>query len=144
MQNSKSDLQIALLFKEINSKLNHSIREEFKDTGLTVPQIHIIRILHNNERLKISEISKKMSLVNSTVSGIVDRLEKQELVKRVRSEKDKRIVFIELTNKANELVKELRQTIDNYFEGVFVNSSKEEIDTILDGLETLKKILDKS
>jgi len=143
MQNIKSELQIALLFKEINSKFNHTIKEDFKDTGLTVPQIHIIRILHNNERLKISEISKKMSLVNSTVSGIIDRLEKQELVKRIRSESDKRIVYIELTNKANELVKDLRQTIDNYFEGVFVNCSKEEIDTILDGLQTLKKVLDK-
>lgn len=141
MTNTKNELQIALLIREINSKLNHNIKEEFKESGLTVPQITLVKILSRHKRLKVSEISKKMSLVNSTVSGIIDRLEKQGLVKRIRSEKDRRIVYIELTNKGNELIKDFRYTINNYFEGVFSNSSKEEIDTILAGLQTLKNVL---
>ncbi|GAA0179265.1 hypothetical protein SH2C18_21640 [Clostridium sediminicola] len=142
MSNLTDGFQIASLLKEINSKLNHSIKNEFKDSGLTVPQISVVKILVKHKRLKVSEISKKMNLVNSTVSGIIDRLEKQNIVERVRSKEDKRIVYIELSSKGNELVKGLRHTINNYFGDIFSNASKEEMDTILLGLKTLKNVLD--
>ncbi|MTI66758.1 MAG: MarR family transcriptional regulator [Firmicutes bacterium] len=142
MSNLSKGYEIASLIREINSKLNHSIKNEFKETNLTVPQIMVIKTLSKNKRLKVSEISKEISLVNSTVSGIIDRLQKQDIVKRVRSKKDRRIVYIELSNKGEELIKKYRHIINNFFNNIFSNSSKEDMDTILAGLDTLKNILD--
>ncbi|SHJ48781.1 DNA-binding transcriptional regulator, MarR family [Dethiosulfatibacter aminovorans DSM 17477] len=143
MTNSTNGYQIASLIREINSKLNHSIKNEFKDTGLTVPQIMVLKTLSNGNRLKISEISKEMNLVNSTVSGIIDRLEKQDIVKRIRSEEDRRIVYIELSEKGNEIIKNHRAIINNFFNDTFGNLGNEEINTILTGLQTVKNVLDK-
>lgn len=142
MYNVSNGFKIASLIKEINSKLNHSIKNEFKDTGLTVPQIMVVKTLAKHKRLKVSEISKEMHLVNSTVSGIIDRLENQDIVSRVRSKDDKRVVYIELSKKGIELIGNYRDTINNFFEDIFINTSQEDIVTILTGLETLKDILD--
>lgn len=142
MSNLSNGYQIASLIREINCKLNHNIKNEFKETGLTVPQIMVIKTLSKNKRLKVSEISKEISLVNSTVSGIIDRLEKQDIVKRVRSEKDRRIVYIELSNNGDEIIKKYRHIINNFFNNIFSSSSEKEIETILTGLQTLKTTLD--
>lgn len=142
MSNLSDGYKIAFLIREINSKLNNCIKDEFKDSGLTVPQITVIKLLAKHKRLKSSEISKKMSLVNSTVTGIIDRLEKLNIVKRERSEEDKRIVYIELSDTGNIVLEDFRDTINNYFTNIFSNASKEQIDNILTGLETLKEVLD--
>lgn len=133
---------IASLIREINSKLNNSIKNEFKETSLTVPQIMVIKAVARYKKLKVSEISKEINLVNSTVSGIIDRLEKQDIVRRVRSEEDRRIVYIELSNKGDEIIKNYRHIINNFFDNIFSNSSENEMETILSGLKVLKGILD--
>ncbi|WP_427338403.1 MarR family winged helix-turn-helix transcriptional regulator [Caloranaerobacter sp. DY30410] len=143
MSDEKKGLQIGLLIREINSKINSNLRHEFESTGLTIPQIMLIRILVKHKKLKVSEISKKMSLANSTVSGIIDRLEKQEILKRTRSSEDKRIVYIELADKGYEIGKYFYNTINSYFQDVFGKASEEEIEVILNGLQTLKKVLDR-
>lgn len=133
---------IASLIREINSKLNNSIKNEFKETSLTVPQIMVIKAVSRNKRLKVSEISKEINLVNSTVSGIIDRLEKHDIVKRVRCQEDRRIVYIELSEKGYEIIKDYRHIINNFFDNIFSNCSEDETETILTGLKVLKGILD--
>ncbi|MFD3156587.1 MarR family winged helix-turn-helix transcriptional regulator [Haloimpatiens sp. FM7330] len=132
---------IASQIREINAKINHDLRNEFKDSDFTIPQIIFMKILNKNIMMKINEISKEMNLANSTVSGIADRLEKQNIISRTRSDKDKRIVNIQLTDKGKEVVGEFRESINHYFEESFGKFTQEEINTILEGLDFLKKAL---
>lgn len=144
MVDKNKGIQIAYLIREIYSKLNHSVEKEFKDTGLTVPQIMIVQLLFQYEKLKVSELSNKMSLTNSTVSGIIDRLEKMDIATRRRSKEDRRIVYIELSNKGKELIGDFKDIINDYFNRTFDHASEEELDTILTGINTLKKVLDEN
>ena len=50
------------------------------------------------------EISDRMIQVVPAMTGLLDRLEKQELVKRERCTQDRRVVYIELTDKAKALL----------------------------------------
>ena len=52
----------------------------------------------------MSQLANDVSLGTSTVNGIADRLEGKGLVKRRRSEKDRRKVFLDLTEKGEDLV----------------------------------------
>ncbi len=84
--------------KTVQQALKHQIHGHFKSLNMTAPQGMMIFMLAKTGPLKISEISEKMSLSNSTVSGIVDRLEKTGYVRRERSEKDRRVVRVVLTD----------------------------------------------
>lgn len=71
-----------------------------KTTGLTAPQILILRTIKDQEAITLGELAKSVSLSQATVTSIVDRLEKRELVFRERSKEDKRKVYARLCSKA--------------------------------------------
>ena len=53
------------------------------------------------------EIAERMVQVVPAITGLIDRLEKQELVKRKRCEQDRRVVYVQLTSKATRLLKQI-------------------------------------
>ena len=135
--------EIGELFSYIEKKLRHSLRRCFTDNGITMPQGMLIGILHKQGEMKITELSGKMGLSNSTVSGIIDRLEKQDIVERVRSQEDRRIVYVKLTEKYSKVHKGFDKIASEQFAIMIDSGSKEELDKVIEGLQTLKAILDR-
>lgn len=103
----------------------------------------LMGILNRYGEMKVSDLSEKLGLSNSTVSGIIDRLEKQDLVKRTRSESDRRVVYVSATEKFKKGFEENFKELENDFGRMLSKASTEEIDTIIEGLHLLQKILDK-
>jgi DNA-binding MarR family transcriptional regulator len=71
--------------------------------GLTGPQLAVVKMLEPVGKLSLSELSERIRARNSTVTGIIDRMEREALVLRKRSKEDRRVVNIELTDKGREL-----------------------------------------
>jgi DNA-binding MarR family transcriptional regulator len=78
-------------------------KERARGFGLTGPQLTVIKILGQLGDLSLSSLSERIRAQNSTVTGIIDRMEREELVTRERSEEDRRIVLIRLTDKGRRL-----------------------------------------
>ncbi|MBB6697199.1 MarR family winged helix-turn-helix transcriptional regulator [Clostridium algidicarnis] len=144
MEKKPQGIKIASLIREINLKLNNNISNNFKNSGFTTPQILLIKLLSIEGPLNVSEISEKMFLTKGTVSGIIDRLENQEVVKRNRSNEDKRIVSVVLTNKGEDITKTMRGTINKYFDTIFSICKEEDMEKIINGLDILKSVLDEN
>jgi DNA-binding MarR family transcriptional regulator len=85
--------------------LNEQSKKVERETGLTGPQLWAIKTINERSPINVSDLANKLYLHLITVIGIVDLLEKQDLVKRRRSKDDYRVVWIELTAKGNDLVK---------------------------------------
>lgn len=85
--------------------LNEQSKKVKKDKGLTGPQLWTIKAINENAPLNLSDLAGRLYLHSTTVVGIVDRLEVQDLVKRTRSKDDRRKVFIDLTAKGKSLIK---------------------------------------
>ena len=71
--------------------------------GLTGPQLAVLKMLEPVGKLSLSELSWKIRARNSTVTGIIDRMEREGLVERRRSDEDRRVVHIVLTRKGRSL-----------------------------------------
>src|SRR4029079_17886896 len=61
---------------------------------LTGPQLTVIKLLEELGDLSLSSLSERIRAQNSTVTGIIDRMEREGLVRRERSTTDRRMVFI--------------------------------------------------
>jgi len=85
--------------------LNEQSKKVERETGITGPQLWTIKTINELSPINVSDLASKLYLHPTTVIGIIDRLEKQNLVKRRRSKDDRRVVWIELTAKGNDLVK---------------------------------------
>ena len=84
--------------------INEYSKNAEKETGLTGPQLWAIKIIANSKPIKVSEIARQMYLHPATVGGILDRLESKGLVQRIRSNEDRRVVEISLTDKGRGVV----------------------------------------
>lgn len=73
------------------------------ETNLTGSQLWVVKLLKEASPVKVSELARRMYLHPATMVGLLDRLEAKGLIRRTRSEKDRRVVYIDLTEQGNEL-----------------------------------------
>lgn len=82
-------------------------KELARRADLTGPQLTVVKLLETFGDLSLSELSDRIRAQNSTVTGIIDRMEREGLVVRERSKEDRRVVYIKLTAKGRELAREI-------------------------------------
>ncbi len=68
-----------------------------RDLGLTPAQFDIVATLGNTPGLSFKELGEKTLITKGTLTGVVDRLEAQRLVRRDASPEDGRSVIVSLT-----------------------------------------------
>lgn len=108
---------------------------------ITLPQVWALRHLRGQRECSMRELAGFMKMGLSSVTGMVDRLVKQGLANRRRTEKDRRLVFVDITSKGRkvlgEILEQRRETTLNLFESL----TAEERLTYLCILEKLVKKL---
>jgi DNA-binding MarR family transcriptional regulator len=100
-QRSKS---IIIALRKVMQQMDYHSRRLNKCYGLTVPQIVCLYEIYENGKLTISTLSKRIYLSMSTIVGVIDRLEEKQFVNRTRDVKDRRIIYIDITEKGREFV----------------------------------------
>ncbi len=133
--------QIISLNRNINRTLRHEFHGLMQDSGFTFPQLSVISILAKNGKQKVSDISEKMGLSDSTVSGILDRLEQKGIIERKRNKDDRRVVKIYLSNGSQEICQEFHRKREEYFAHLLKELSEQEINDIIKGLEILNRVV---
>ena len=91
----------------LSTETRRVTKELARRANVTGPQLTVVKLLETIGDLSLSELSDKIRAQNSTVTGIVDRMEREGLVQRVRSTTDRRVVRIHLTDKGQQLAREI-------------------------------------
>lgn len=114
-----------------------------KDSGLTAPQLLLLQTIQRmGAGIAINMISKEVNLSQATVTSIIDRLEARKLVKRERSNVDKRKVNVVLTETGIELIKEAPTPLQDHFIQRFQNLQDWEQSSILSSLQRVAYMMD--
>ena len=100
------------------------ITEEFKD--ITNNDMHIIEAVGVDEPRKMSDVAKRLSVTQGTLTINVTQLEKKDYVIRERSEADKRVVYITLTEKGKKAFYHHRDFHKNMIKSVVVGLDDDE------------------
>jgi MarR family transcriptional regulator, organic hydroperoxide resistance regulator len=114
---------------------------------LTPPQILALQVLVDNTRrtgagLSLSELSRRMGLAHSTVSGIIGRLERRGLLRRTTRPDDRRFIRIDLSEPVKEWVKhDLPAARLRPLVAAMRQATRGERAAILNGLATLERLL---
>ncbi len=100
-------IEIEKYLRKVDYIIRKKGREIINDFGITVPQFTALQFLISEGNLTIGELSQKMALACSTITDLIDRMEKTELVVRKKDEKDKRVVRVEAQPVGYELVQKV-------------------------------------
>lgn len=74
---------------------------------LTGPQFNVLEVLYTAGSMPLKKIGERLFVSGANITCVVDNLEKEELVKRVPSLEDRRIIIAELTHKGREKMEKL-------------------------------------
>jgi len=104
----EQEVTISLL--RTNELFQHRFGQLFRSYGLTQPQYNILRILRGaGSELPSLEIADRMITVVPAITSLLDKLEKQGWVRRERSERDRRVWNVDLTDEGNKLLDEMNE-----------------------------------
>jgi DNA-binding MarR family transcriptional regulator len=110
-----------------------------REVGLTGPQLTVIKLLETFGDLSLSSLSERIRAQNSTVTGIIDRMEREGLVMRERSTSDRRVVLIKLTPKGSELARSIEVQPMEIFRGALAALSADEVGQLVRILGKLQR-----
>ena len=135
---------VALLEKELRY-ISHLIkqkgREILSNYTITPPQFIALQWLHEYGDMTIGDLSTKMYLAFSTTTDLVDRMEKSDLVQRVRDEQDRRVVRIHLLPEGERVIQEVISKRQQYLQDILVEFNEQELQDLLDNLQKLHELM---
>ncbi|MFW6368513.1 MAG: MarR family winged helix-turn-helix transcriptional regulator [Spirochaetota bacterium] len=123
------------------NKHSKYLQESFK---LTLPQIICLREIHEHGPITFGRLTRILALNNSTTTGIVDRLERDRLVRRVRSDRDRRQVSVEITEPGITILQDAPPPLNSEFIERFENLPEEEQESIVKAIDRLASLIDSS
>ena len=113
-------------YLRVTQHMNRQFRTYFGQLDLTFPQALVLTALGEEGSMPISRLAQYTGSANSTVSGIVDRLEKLGLAQRQRSETDRRVIYVSATDKYRALRDKTATDVTGYFSSLLSGMSEEE------------------
>ncbi|MHC0037437.1 MarR family winged helix-turn-helix transcriptional regulator [Pseudoneobacillus sp. C159] len=105
-------------------------REILSNYTITPPQFVALQWLFEEGDMTIGELSNKMYLACSTTTDLVDRMEKNTLVMRVKDPNDRRVVRIHLLEEGERIIEEVIDKRQAYLQGVLKDFSSEEVEAL--------------
>jgi DNA-binding MarR family transcriptional regulator len=131
--------------RAIRQSLRRPFEAAIAQGALTGPQMSAMSVLVGAEGLSLKELSKELGLAHSTVSGIVDRLEKRGMVERRADDRDLRATKIRVTRQVRDWVRDTMPALGTQpLDHALRAASPAERRTILDGVRALREALERS
>lgn len=127
--------------RRISQAINEHSKNAVSKTGLTAPQLWVIKILYRDAPIRVSELARRMFLHPATVVGILDRLEQKELIMRIRSKEDRRAVDLYLTDLGKRVVADAPEVTQTMLIDGLGRLTDDQLRCVSEGMKLMVRIL---
>jgi DNA-binding MarR family transcriptional regulator len=104
--------EAALNISRTADRLQIQFTRLFREYGVTGPQYNVLRILRGEGKpLPILEIASRTVAVVPGITGLIDRLEREGFVERVRCSEDRRVIYVALTDNGSAVLARLDEPL---------------------------------
>lgn len=105
-----SGMDLMMQFGMTSRKMFNALEYYFSDYNLTKGKFHVLMMLYgqrDTDNIALSDISNRIQVSKSTITGLIDGLEKLDYVERyTKKGEDRRKIFIRITSAGNTFIKE--------------------------------------
>ena len=110
--------------------------------GLTGPQLTVLKELSSHDGVIVGQLTRAIHLSQATVTGILDRLAKRKLIRRQRSDQDKRRVQVWLTEAGKQMLIDAPPLLQEEFTDEFGKLEDWEQSQILSALQRVVSMME--
>jgi DNA-binding MarR family transcriptional regulator len=123
------------------NELTQGVAELLKPAGLTPTQYNVLRVLRGagEEPLTCGEMGERLIARDPDVTRLLDRLERNGLISRERSEEDRRVVVTRITEKGRRLVDRLDEPVSQLHRDQLGHLGKEKLAALAELLEEARE-----
>lgn len=132
-----------LNIRRTSDRLQHHGQQFFKQHGITPTQYNVLRILRGagDKGLRCSEFGERLVSSDPDITRLLGRLQKQNLIRRKRDPKDKRVIYTKITDQGLQLLKETDPLVNESTKQLFKHMSREKLATLISLLEEARQPL---
>ena len=135
----EDSVKIGRMFKIIHTAIRTKGNKRLLEKNLTSSQMDILVFIANEEKEKKEinqvDIERHFSLTNPTVTGLLNRLQEKNFIKRVPSKKDARFNSIVLTKYGKNFMKDCQHDVENFEKALIGNLDDNEKKELIGLLE---------
>lgn len=99
----KLSSQVCFPMYSVSRLITKRYKPYLDELGITYPQYLVLLVLWENNNQTVNEISNKLILNTNTISPLLKRMEKLDVIQRIRSSKDERSVLVQLTERGKNM-----------------------------------------
>jgi DNA-binding MarR family transcriptional regulator len=126
--------------QSVEKKAASLVKEQI-GSDLTTDQHFTLRYMNQVGTCTSSELADVFDVQKSAITAIIQRLWEKGLIERTRDEKDRRVVYLTLTEKGKELYSQCEERIHHLVEGLITQFEHQEIKQFIQTFEKLNQIL---
>ena len=136
--------EIAVYVNILNSRIKKCFFDKLQENGINITpeQFLVLDILWKEQSLSQQNIADIIQKDKTSVTKIIDSLEKKNLVRRVVDKNDRRINKIELTDDGFALEKVTTEVAINFMNDAIKDIDKQELDVFVNVMRKLKNNLE--
>lgn len=133
------DRYIAVSFS-VEKKAASLVKEQI-GSDLTNDQHYTLRYINQVGSCTSSELAEVFDVKKSAITAMITRMWEKGLIQRTRDENDRRVVYLTLTEKGNELYAKTEEKIHKLVESLITRFDQAEIQQFIETFEKLNKVL---
>lgn len=127
-----------LFYRKIKTSMS---REQSLKYGKSDGYYQIMGMLMSWGPMPISKIGKALYISKPNMTPLIDKLVKEKRVKRIRSEDDRRIVNVEITEEGRNFMLEAREVVEDTIKGNLSNFNNEDLEILNESLKNIKRLV---
>ena len=109
---------ICFKLNKVRRKIHRYYESKLAPFNITPVQFYVLSALWDKDEMKFKDLAHRLDMDGSTLTGILDRMEKRGFIKRKEDPEDRRSILVCLTHKSMEIrpqMIEIAQDLDHEF-----------------------------
>lgn len=132
-------LKAFVVIMKASKTLEELVKKDIADHGMKMSDFAILEALYHKGRQTIKQISEAVLINTGSITYVIDKLEKNEYLQRTHCTDDRRVVYIEITEKGNDVMKDIFPKHQTLIEELFSDIPEEHKRILIDTVKTIGK-----
>lgn len=137
-------LKAFVVLMKASKTLQEVVKKDIAYHGMKTSDFAVLEALYHKGRQTIKQISEAVLINTGSITYVIDKLEKNDLLRRTNCKEDRRVIFIEITDKGKQLMDEIFPKHQAKIEEIFSDIPEEDVRILIESLKTAGKKAEKS
>ncbi len=136
------NLKLVIAMSRTYDSLFSEMEKNFKEFGLNISEFGVLEMLYHKGDQPVQKVAEKVLVTSGTITYVINKLEKKDLVVRRRCSKDKRVYYVSLTEKGRNFIAHIFPKHKIFLENLFKDLSDDSKKQLVENLIKLRKVLE--